>query len=410
MRVGLAGLGAGAVNALAAPFGLSTHPNVQLVAAADVREDACRAFADRFGARTYASVEAMCADPEIDVVYILTPNAVHAEHAIVAAEHGKQIVADKPMALSLTDCDAMIGAAERNGVRLLVGHSQSLDSGILAMLDVVRSGEIGRPTMITSTYYSEWLYRPRSRDELDPATLEGSLTLRQGWVQFDTVRMLGGGMLRSVRGTTVVADRDRPVDGAYAAFFEFDDGTPATVQFDAYGHFEGAELTFDLGLYGRLRDRETNLGAHRQIAAFATREDEYAYKAASRVGGSRARAELDPPLERHQMFGLTVVSCERGAVRQTPDGIRVYGRDAWRDIAVKPRLYAEVELDVMYRAWSNDEPLATHDGRWGKATTEVCFALLESGRERREIQLHHQTPYRGANIDRQESTLDAHAS
>ena len=399
MRVGLAGLGAGAVNALAAPFGLGTHPNVRLVAGADLRDDACRAFGERFGARTYASVAAMCADPEIDVVYILTPNAVHAEHAMVAANHGKHVIADKPMALSLDDCDAMIDAAERNGVRLLVGHAQSLDSGFLAMLDVVRSGEIGRPTLITSTYYSEWLYRPRSRDELDPATLEGGLTLRQGWVQFDMVRMLGGGMLRSVRGTTVVADTARPVDGAYAAYCEFDDGTPATVQFDAYGHFDSAELTFGLGLYGRLRNRETNLGAHRQIAGFATPEDEYAYKASSGVGGAHARAVVDPPLEHHQMFGLTVVSCERGAVRQTPDGIRVYGRDAWRDIAVKPRLYAEVELDVMYRAWSNDEPLATHDGRWGKATTEVCFALMQSARERREMQLHHQTPYRGAYVN-----------
>lgn len=410
MRVGLAGLGAGAVNALAAPGGLSAHPNVQLVAGADLRDEACRAFADRFGARTYDNVEAMCADPCVDVVYILTPNSAHAEHAIAAAEHGKHIIADKPMALSLADCDAMIAAAERNGVRLLVGHSQSLDTGILAMLDVVRSGEIGRPTMITSTYYSEWLYRPRSREELDPSTLEGGLTLRQGWVQFDTVRMLGGGMLRSVRGTTVVADPARPIDGAYAGYLEFENGLPATIQFDAYGHFDSAELTYGLGLYGRARDRETNLGAHRQITGFATPEDEYAYKASSRIGGSRARAVLDPPLDKHQMFGLTIVSCERGAVRQTPDGIRVYGRDAWRDIAVTPRLYAEVELDVMYRAWANDEPLSTHDGRWGKATTEVCFGLMQSARERREIQLQHQTPYRGTNIIRQEANDHAHTS
>jgi phthalate 4,5-cis-dihydrodiol dehydrogenase len=403
MRVGLAGLGAGAVNALAAPGGLSTHPDVELVAGADVRADACAAFAQRFNVRTYRTVAELCADPDVDVVYIMTPNAVHAEHAILAAEHGKDIIADKPMALSLADCDAMIAAAERNTVRLLVGHAQSLDSGVLAMLDIVRSGEIGPPTMITSSYYSEWLYRPRSRDELDPATLEGSLTLRQGWVQLDIVRMLGGGMLRSVRGTTVTADSTRPVDGAYAAFFEFEDGTPATAQFDAYGHFDSAELTFGLGLYGRPRDRETNIRAHRQIAGFATREDEYAFKATSGVGGARARAVLDPPLDRHEMFGLTVVSCERGAVRQTPDGVRIYGRDEWRDVAVKPRLYAEVELDVMLRARANGEALATHDGRWGKATTEACFALLQSARERREIYLRHQTPYRGGVNLHQES-------
>jgi phthalate 4,5-cis-dihydrodiol dehydrogenase len=390
MRVGVAGLGAGAVNALAANPGLSNHPNVKLTAGADPRPEAREAFAARYGARCYATVEEMCTSPEVDVVYVLTPNANHAEHAIVAAEHGKQIVADKPMALSMDDCEKMIVAAERNGVRLLVGHSQSLDSGILAMADIVRSGELGRPTLITSTYYSEWLYRPRSEAELDPKTLEGSLTLRQGWVQFDTIRLLGGGLLRSVRGTTVVADPKRPVDGAYAAFLEFADGTPATAVFDAYGHFDSAELTFGLGLMGAARTPETNLGAHRQIAALATREDEYALKNAGRVGGSRARSKLDPQIAKHQFFGLTIVSCERGAIRQTPDGLKIYGRDGWREVAVAPRLYAQIELDVMYRAWSTDAPLETHDGRWGKATTEVCLAVLQSAAERREITLQHQ--------------------
>lgn len=393
MRVGVAGLGSGAVNALAADPGLSNHPNVKLTAGADLREEARNVFAARYGAQTFASVEDMCKSPDVDAVYILTPNALHAEHAIVAAEHGKQVIADKPMALSMADCDAMIDAAERNGVRLMVGHSQSLDTGILKMLEIVQSGELGRPTLITSTYYSDWLYRPRSRDELDPRTMEGSLTLRQGWVQLDIVRMLGGGVLRSVRGTTVVADPARPVDGAYAAFMEFADGTPATAVFDAYGHFDSAELTFGIGLYGRPRGKETNLGAHRLIKGFATRDEEFAVKNASRIGGSRARSERDAPVEKHQMFGLTIVSCERGAVRQTPDGVMIYGREEWREVKTPPRLYAEVELDRMYQAWANDEPLASHDGAWGKATTEVCLGILQSAQEHREIPMLHQVAF-----------------
>ena len=396
MRVGVIGLGSGAVNALAANPGLSNHEHVKITAGADPRAEARTAFAARYGAQTYAGAEELCASPDVDAVYILTPNALHAEHAILAAAHRKQVIADKPMALSMADCDAMIDAAERNGVRLMVGHSQSLDAAILKMLEIVRSGELGKPTIIASSYYSEWLYRPRSRDELDPSTQEGSLTLRQGWVQLDIVRMLGGGMLRSVRGTTVVADPQRPVDGAYTAYFEFEDGVAANVLFDAYGHFDTAELTFGLGLYGRPRGKETNLGAHRQIASFATRDEEFAFKDASRVGGNRARWKLDPPLEKHQPFGLTVVSCERGAVRQTPDGVMIHGRDDWREVKVPPRLYAEIELDIMYRAWANDEPLASHDGRWGKATTEACFGLLQSAKERREIPLVHQVPFPAA--------------
>lgn len=393
MRMGVAGLGSGAVNALAANPGLSNFPNINLAAGADLRAEARDAFAARYGAKVYASVEAMCASGEIDAVYILTPNGLHAEHAILAANHGLQVIADKPMALSMEDCDNMIAAAERNGVRLLVGHSQSLDSGILKMAEIIRSGQLGKPTMLTSTYYSEWLYRPRSREELDPNSGDGGITLRQGWVQLDILRILGGGLVRSVRGTTVVADPRRPVDGAYAALLEFEDGVSATAVFDGFGYFDSAELTFGLGLYGKPRPSSANLDAHRLVSSFATMEDEFAYKNESRIGGSRSNRPLDEPAEKHQFFGLTIVSCERGALRLTPDGVMMYAADAWREVKTPPRLYAEVELETMYDAWVNDRPLRFHAGPWGKATTEVCLALLQSARERRELILKHQVPF-----------------
>lgn len=393
MRVGVAGLGAGADNALRTNPGLARHPHVQLAGAADVRPQARNAFTARFGVPAFSSVEEMCERADVDCVYILTPNALHARHAIVAAEYGKQVIADKPMALSLAECDAMIEAAARNGVRLLIGHSQSLDSGILKMAEIVQSGALGAPIMIASQFYNEWIYRPRSRDELDPSTLEGSLTLRQGWVQLDIIRMLGGGLLRSLRGATFVADPQRPIDGAYTAFLQFENGAAATALFDAYGHFDVAELTFGVGFYGRDREKNTNLDAHRLVASFASREEEYAYKNEGRVGGSRARTTVQDPTTRHQFFGLTIVSCERGAVRQTPTGVTIYGADAWREVAFPARFYTEIELDLMYAAWSNDWPLQTHDGGWGKATTEACLALLESSRTRREIRLEHQVAF-----------------
>jgi phthalate 4,5-cis-dihydrodiol dehydrogenase len=258
------------------------------------------------------------------------------------------------------------------------------------MVAIVRSGALGRPIMIASSYYNDWLYRPRSHDELDPSTLEGNLLLRQGTVQLDIVRMLGGGMVRSVRGATVLADPARRIEGAYAAFLEFDDGTPATVAFDAHGHFDSAELTFGIGLQGRPRDRKANLGAHRQARSFAIQADEYAFKDATRVGGARSRAGPDAPAIKHQFFGLTIVSCERGAIRQSPDGIMIYGRDAWHEEKFVPRMYTEIELDLMYRAWAHDEPLEYCDGPWGKATTEACLGIIRSAAERREIHMQHQ--------------------
>src|SRR5579862_2022810 len=195
LRIGLAGLGAATPNALPE---IANHPNYQITAAADPRPEARQRFASEVGGETYESVEAMCESANVDVVHILTPNRLHAQHAIVAANAGKQVICDKPMAISLAECDAMIAAAERKGVRLLIGHSQSLDPPIRRMAEIVARGELGAPIMVNTWFASDWLYRPRDAYELDSSQGEG-LIMRQGPVQVDIVRMLAGGLVKSVR-------------------------------------------------------------------------------------------------------------------------------------------------------------------------------------------------------------------
>ena len=68
----------------------------------------------------------------------------------------------------------------------------------------------------------------------------------------------------------------------------------------------------------------------------------------------------------------------------------VYGRDAWHEEKFAPRMYTEIELDLMYRAWAYDEPLEYCDGPWGKATTEACLGIIRSAVERGEIHMQHQ--------------------
>jgi phthalate 4,5-cis-dihydrodiol dehydrogenase len=80
-------------------------------------------------------------------------------------------------------------------------------------------------------------------------------------------------------------------------------------------------------------------------------------------------------------------------LRLSPDGVMMYAADAWHEVKTPPRLYAEIELETMYEAWVNDRPLRSHDGSWGKATTEVCLGLLQSARERRELRMNYQVPF-----------------
>ena len=148
------------------------------------------AFARDHNARAYADVQMLVADPAVQVVYIATPHQFHAPHAILAAEHGKHIILEKPMALTLADCDAIIAAVERHKVHLIVGHTHAFDPAVRLMRDIIARGELGRLGLIHSFNYTNYLYRPRRPEELDTAQ-GGGILFNQVPHQIDTARLLG---------------------------------------------------------------------------------------------------------------------------------------------------------------------------------------------------------------------------
>jgi len=136
--LGIAGLGmAGAVMVHAA----AAHPDFVLKAGADPHQGPREAFARDHNARAYADVQMLVRDPAISVIYVATPHQYHAEHAVLAAEHGKHIILEKPMALTLADCDAIIAAVERHKVHLIVGHTHAFDPAVRLMREVRRGNK-----------------------------------------------------------------------------------------------------------------------------------------------------------------------------------------------------------------------------------------------------------------------------
>src|SRR5258707_15717889 len=88
--------------------------------------------------------------PAVSVVYIATPHQYHAEHAVLAAQHGKHVILEKPMALTLAGCDAILAAVERHKVHLIVGHTHAFDPAMRAMRDIIARGELGKLGLIHS--------------------------------------------------------------------------------------------------------------------------------------------------------------------------------------------------------------------------------------------------------------------
>jgi phthalate 4,5-cis-dihydrodiol dehydrogenase len=198
IRLGIAGMGA-AGQAFAAA--LRQYPGIDWVALAEPA-DALRRRCERdYGVAGYASLGDMLAHPGLDAVYIATPTQLHAQQVVQAAQAGKHVLVEKPMAQSMESARAMADAAARAGVVLVVGHSHSHDLPIRRMRELIASGELGPVGMVNTWCYTDWVHRPRRADELDP-NLGGGVTFRQGSHQFDILRLLCGGKARSLRART----------------------------------------------------------------------------------------------------------------------------------------------------------------------------------------------------------------
>jgi phthalate 4,5-cis-dihydrodiol dehydrogenase len=250
---------------------------------------------------------------------------------------------------------------------------------IRKMAGIAQSGEFGRVGMIHCWKYADWIYRPRTPDELD-VRLGGGVVFRQGPHQLDIVRLIGGGRVRSVHGTVLEMDPARGAPGAYVAYLQFENGTPATVIYSGYGHFDTSELTYGHGAYRGGRVTRTTSPA-----------EELAMKESRRYGGegnARANGSDENSLA---FYGLTILSCERADVRESPNGLYVYDEDGRREIILDTaESRGDNELEEMYQAVINGKPLV-HSGRWGEATLETALAIMESSRSGREVFLSHQT-------------------
>jgi len=384
--LGIAGLGmAGAVMVHAA----AAHPGYVLRAAADPHPGPRQAFAREHNARAYADIRELVADPAVDVIYIATPHQFHKPHAILAAEHGKHIILEKPMALTLADCDAIIAAVDRYKVHLIVGHTHAFDPAVRVMREMIASGALGRLGMIHSFNYTSFLYRPRRPEELDTSQ-GGGILFNQVPHQIDTARVLAGAPMRSVRAHVTTLDAARPTEGSCAALLQFENGAAASLIYSGYDHFDSDEWHFGISERGGPKTIDHG-GARRALAAAKDesrlRTDHYAYGSSS------------PGLPPHQPhFGITIVTCAGGDMRASADGVTVYDRSGMRELPIargEGMPGRREALDDMRTAIrSGRRPL--HDAAWGRATVEAALAILQSAREGREVALSHQVAVDGS--------------
>jgi phthalate 4,5-cis-dihydrodiol dehydrogenase len=375
LRLGIAGLGlAGAFMIRAA----AVDPRIALCAAMDPLPDPRRAFATRFGATVYAEFEDFCQDDSMEAIYIASPHRFHAEQAISAMGHGKHVLVEKPLALTLAECDAVIAAVDGTGMRLIVGHTHAFDPNIRAMHRIIASGELGRLGMILMFNYNDFLLRPHRDDEF-ASEKGGGIAFNQVTHQIEIIRLLGG-TVRSVRANLGTLDSARSAPGNCMAFLDLANGAAASVTFSSYDFFDSDEFHDWIGEGGLKKPADRHGEMRRAFRARMSDHDAHR----SLAFGGRVLPDQQPFLPH---FGLIVVTCERGDMRLSPNGIVIHGVEGTRELAIPrgPGWRGQGDaLDALWDAVREGRP-SMHDARWGRTTVEVVQAILQSSAERREV-------------------------
>ena len=158
-------IGAGRVGKLHSGT-LKRHvPGGDVVALVDPWAEVRDATGDEFGIdRRFASLADALDAVDFDAVVITTPTPTHRELAVLAAERGKHVFLEKPMALSLAECDDILAATERHGVLLQMGFMRRFDPDFAAAWERIQGGEIGEPMMIKSLTHGPGLPPPWATD------------------------------------------------------------------------------------------------------------------------------------------------------------------------------------------------------------------------------------------------------
>ncbi len=364
LGVGIAGLGGAGQKILP---GFENLKGVELVAAADSRPAARKAFEVDYNLPAFPTVAAMCHAAPIDAVYIATPSFLHSEHTIEAVQAGKHVMCEKPLATCLEDCDRMIAAAQQAGVLLLQGHSKVFEAPVRAIRELIVSGRLGRAFQLDTWNFNDWMRRPRLEAELQ-TEVGGGVVFRQAPQQIDIARYLLGSMPRSIRAVTGQRAAGLCTEGNYSAIITFDEGAAATLSFNGYGYFDIQEIAIGSPLHSFPQDLRS---------APVSSEEKYR----NRVGGLGAVGS-DRPLQ--PFCGLTIVSCEGGIIRQSPEGLYVYTDHGREEIPV-PEDTGRVSGLIELRNGIRENRSVFPDGTWARDTLRVCLAILESSRQGREI-------------------------
>ncbi len=225
IKVGIIGAGVfGRQHAVA----IAAQPNAEVVAASRTNQKALDEFTKEFGGQGYTDYRDLLANPEVDAVLVATPHHLHTNIVIAAAQAGKHILLEKPMAPSLVECDQIVSDTRETGVKFMVGHNNHFIPAYIRAKEILASGEIGEIVFGSSTMSKRWINPNRREWHLD-RRYGGGMWLTIGVHAVDRLTWLMDRPVESVSAHLDTRFHDQNADDVGVAFMRYASGTIGTV-------------------------------------------------------------------------------------------------------------------------------------------------------------------------------------
>ena len=222
-------------------------PGARLVAASEVDEARGRAFAEKFGCAVLPDYHDLLARDDIQVVVLALPHFLHCPVALDAAAAGKHVMIEKPMADTVEECDRMIEAAAKHGVRLFTAHTEHFVPPNVKAREVIKSGEVGRPVLATDTWYKPFALATRPEWFKDRAK-GGGMWLMNGAHMIDRLVYILDTRVEAVKAYVGTNFHDIAADDSALAFLQMANGVPCSLVHTGFKDHPGAGIEQPVGV------------------------------------------------------------------------------------------------------------------------------------------------------------------
>jgi predicted dehydrogenase len=331
-RVGFAVIGLGHIAQRAVLPGFHHAKRSRLIALVSGDARKAKRLAVQFGAsHTYDTFDGCLRNPQVEAVYIATPNSTHLEFVLKAAQAGRHVLCEKPLGITTIQCRRMIEACRKNGVKLMTAYRKHFEPSAIELKALIESGRLGRLKIIHTAFTIP--LPPGDSWHLKKSLAGGGSLVDVGIYCINTVRWLTGLEPVEAAGLSWTADPAR--------FSEVDDNMSFQLKFPESLYLQGSS-SFTAA-------KASFLQAHGE-KGWAALDPAYAYNEERRFFGKIAGMWFEKrfkPIDEFRLELDHLSECIRRNREPEPDGVT-----GMRDVAV---------MEAIYEAARQNRPVAIRD-------------------------------------------------